>query len=156
MTPTTEVTELLLPLRRVRIVRPRPGGGATLELAGIGGALLLLVATMYVGNTAPLRRATAEVLPQAPPALVAQGVTATAVAAVAPAAAAPAVTPGRTPNVVGMTRDAAATALLAAGYRSVGWVAEQSQTRAAGSVVRQEPAAGSPVQSGTARLIVAR
>lgn len=159
----TEVTELLLPIRRPRNVRPRPGRGGMLELAGIGGALLLLLAT-YLGGAGSQRQATtAPILHAQPAAMLPQvaaapiTVAAPATVVVTPAAAAPPAQAGTTPNVVGVGRDAAASALLAAGYRSISWVSEPSQVRGPGTVLRQEPAAGSVlVQSREARLIVAR
>ena len=159
----TEVTELLLPVRRPRIVRLRSSGGGMLELAGIGGALLLLLATMYVGGAGPQSQATtASILHAQPAAALPQvaaapiTVAAPATVVVAPAAVAPPAPAGTTPNVVGVARDAAATALLAAGYRSISWVSESSQARGPGTVLRQEPAAGSLVQSREARLVIAR
>ena len=158
----TEVTELLLPVRRPRIVRLRSSGGGMLELAGIGGALLLLLATMYVGGAGPQSQATTASILHAQPAAALPQVAAAPIAAIAPAvvaapaAPAPATAAGTTPNVVGVARDAAAAALISAGYRSISWTTESSQVRSPGTVLRQEPAAGSLVQSRAARLVIAR
>lgn len=142
MTPTTDVTELLPPLRRPLAAVRRPGAGLTVELAGIGGALVLLAAVALAGGGEQRSRAMPEVLPRTPASVVLPQV---------PAAA------GLTPNVVGVGRDAAAAALLAAGYRSISWATEPGAAGSSGAVLRQEPAPGSAVQPrGAARLVVAR
>lgn len=158
MTPTTDVTELLPPLRRPVAAVRRPGAGLTVEFAGIGIALVLLAAVALAAGVertgatpeVPPRASAAAALPQVPAAPAAGRPTAPA-ARVVPAAA------GLTPNVVGVGRDAAAAALLAAGYRSISWGSEPGAAGSSGVVLRQEPAPGSAVQPrGAARLVVAR
>lgn len=156
LTPTTtDVTELLDPGPRALSVRARPrfghlwaSDGPGVELFAGGAAVLVLLAAVVAGGPAarPHVGAAARlpvVVPAAP--------------AVPAVAVRPAVISGRTPDVVGMQRDAAATALLAAGYRSVTWMVEPGHARPSGSVVRQEPGALSAVPArATARLIIAR
>ena len=60
-----------------------------------------------------------------------------------------------TPNVVGQDVNEAATALIAAGYRSpVEWTMDQQAKGTACSVVSQQPAAGSPVRTGGSATLV--
>lgn len=138
-----DATEVLPATPRLRIARVRPADGLTVEIVAVAGVLLLLLTIVVAGGTRPGSPMRAE----AP----------RAAAVAVPAAAAPAIAAGRTPSVVGMSREAAAAALLAAGYRSVTWVQEAGHPGRSGSVVRHEPVAGSPVPPGaTARLIVAK
>lgn len=159
MTPTTDVTELLPPLPRPLAAVRRPGAGLTVELAGIGGALVLLAAVALAGGGEQRSRAMPEVLPRTPASVVLPQVLAAPAAgrASVPAVRAVPAAAGLTPNVVGVGRDAAAAALLAAGYRSISWGTEPGAAGSSGAVLRQEPAPGSAVQPrGAARLVVAR
>ena len=138
-----DATEILPAVPRLGIARVRPANGLTVEIVAVAGVLLLLLAIVIAGGARPGSPMRAE----AP----------RAAAVAVPAAAAPAIVAGRTPNVTGMSREAAAAALLAAGYRSVSWAQEAGHAGRSGSVVRHEPGAGSPLPpGGTARLIVAR
>lgn len=148
-----DATEILAPAPRLGIARVRPADGLTVEIVALTGVLLLLLAILVAGGPKPGTKVRAE--PPIAAAVAATAPAATRVAAV-PVVAAPAIVAGRTPNVTGMTREAAAAALLAAGYRSVSWVSESNQARGPGTVLRQEPAAGSLLHSREARLVIAR
>lgn len=154
MTPTMiDATEILGPAPRVLVSRMRPANGPTVEIVALAGVPLLVLAILIAGGAKPGSPARADA--RLPAAVVAPASVPLAVAA--PVAVAPVAAVGRTPGVLGMRRDAAAAALLAAGYRSVSWIAESGHTAPAGTVVRQEPPAGSPLQPRTtARLTVAR
>lgn len=152
-----DATEILAPAPRLGIARVRPADGLTVEIVALAGVLLLLLAILVAGGPKPGTKVRAEAPLAAAVAVPAAAAPAVARVAAAPVIAAAAIVAGRTPNVIGMTREAAAAALLAAGYRSVSWAQEAGHAGRSGSVVRHEPVAGSPLPPGaTARLIVAR
>lgn len=157
-----DATEILPAAPRLGIARVRPADGLTVEIVALAGVLLLLLAIVVAGGARPgstMRAEAPRAAAVAVPAAAQPVGAAPAVARVAavPITAGPAIVAGRTPNVIGMSREAAAAALLAAGYRSVSWVQEAGHAGRSGSVVRHEPVAGSPLPPGaTARLIVAR
>lgn len=155
MTPAMiDATEILAPAPRLGITRVRPADGLTVEIVALTGVLFLLLAILVAGGPKPGAKVRAEAPLAA--AVAVPAAVAPAVVAAVPVVAAPAIVAGRTPNVIGMARDAAASALLSAGYRSISWMSESSQAPGSGTVLRQEPAAGSVVQSREARLVIAR
>jgi beta-lactam-binding protein with PASTA domain len=71
------------------------------------------------------------------------------------APATPGTTVRTTPNVVGQDVNAAAGALIAAGYRGpIPWVIDPRATGTPCSVISQQPAAGTPVGPGSSASLV--